>query len=125
MLPWEGEGLPERDNPFGMQGCEARGMAGEAPRPAFVLRPHACGSKRLAGRRVLVTSHGGQPVTGSGMGTGGFFLCLSLFPEVHFFSCVKSGRSSGLKRCAREGEREKEGEGQRKSHQEQGCLGRA
>lgn len=79
-----------------MQGCEARGMAGEAPRPAFVLRPHACGSKRLAGRRVLVTSHGGQPVTGSGMGTGGFFLCLSLFPEVHFFPALNPDGAQGL-----------------------------
>ena len=41
-----------------------------------------------------MTRHGGQPVTGSGMVTGAF-LCVSLFPEVHFFAVLNPNRVQG------------------------------
>lgn len=98
--------------------------------------PVAPGDSQAGGQPV--TSHGGtagdkpwgdsQPAGDREQDGGGcFFQPLSL-SRGPFFCCVKSKPSSGLKRprrCRREGEREREGGGQRKSHREQGCLGRA
>lgn len=113
-------------------GMQSPGMAGEAPWLRHRSRSPVLGTKAWCWwpwvtHRVLVRSPEGQPVTGDGM-VPGAFLQVSLFPEVHFLCCSKSSPNSGLQqpqRCKQEGEREKEGGGQRKSHQEQGCLGRA